>query len=185
MPNTANTTAQADNLLSELLSVQASKATIQGNIQVVKAPNKGLYPYVAEVEARLDWADMLGLKTADGLTPRASLDAWMEAVTIQSKPLGRTVSIKVAVKFWQMLNNSKNWLRDTNNPKRDVLKSDQYDLQAQALTAELKAATDGMLNCSHSFSKKDGYFFWPTDIKNMSDEEAEECLPVWMIKAGK
>jgi hypothetical protein len=186
MPNTANdTTAQADTLLTELLGVQASKATIQGNVQVVKAPSKGLYPYIADVEARLDWADNLGLKTDDGLTPRQALDTWMATLTIQSKPLGKTVSIKVAVKYWQMLNNSANWLADTDNPDADLAKSLEYKKLAASITEELKAATLGQMNCSHSFTKKDGYFFFPTDIKQMSDEEAQQCQPVWMIKAGK
>lgn len=186
MPNTANdTTAQAGTLLTELLGVQTSKETIQGNIKVVKAPSKGLYPYMAEVETRLNWADTLGLKTDDGLTPRQALDTWMETLTIHIKALEKTVSVKVAVKYWQLLNNSANWLCNTDNPEMDSVKGDYYKKIAASITEELKAVTLGQMNCSHSFTKKDGYFFFPTDIKTMSDEEAEQCQPVWMIKAGK
>ena len=186
MPNTANdTTAQAGTLLTELLGVQTSKETIQGNIKVVKAPSKGLYPYMAEVETRLNWADTLGLKTDDGLTPRQALDTWMATLTIHIKAIEKTVTVKGAVKYWQLLNNSANWLADTANPDADLAKSLEYKKIAASITEELKAATLGQMNCSHLYNKKDGYFFFPVDIKNMSDEEAEQCQPVWMIKAGK
>jgi hypothetical protein len=109
----------------------------------------------------------------------------METLTIHIKALEKTVSVKVAVKYWQLLNNSANWLCDSKNPEMDSAKGDSYKKIAASITEELKAVTLGQMNCSHSPGKKDGYFFFPVDIKSMSDEEAEQCQPVWMIRAGK
>jgi hypothetical protein len=183
MPNTANTTTQ-DDLLSDLLSVHAKRDASNGSIQVVKA-TKGMYPYIAEVEARLNWADQLNLKTPEGLTPRASLDAWMAALTVEVKALKRVVSIKVAIKYWMALNTAANFMLDTDsgddyNPE----KGRQYKLLAESITKALKEATNNQLNCSHSPTKKDGYYFFPAEMRKLEDDEVEAVKPVWMQKAG-